>query len=126
MRRFSEFYTFHDKLKTRYPGLMIPPVPPKKTSGNKEEMFVQERRHFLEVFCQKLCESPVVCRTQEVQIFFRPKDKDVQKSFSALKPTNTDEVIDFYQKNIRISDINLPDTRIQKYHCNIVEFQKEQ
>lgn len=38
----------------------------------------------------------------------------------------TDNLLDFYTRNIRVSDINLPETRAAKYHANIVEFQKEQ
>jgi hypothetical protein len=67
-----------------------------------------------------------MCRTPEVQVFFRPKDKDVSKSFAALKPTTTDDVMDFYTRNIRISSLDLPDTTVAKYHANIVEFAKEQ
>lgn len=65
-RRYSEFFTFHEKLAQRYPGMTIPPVPPKKTSGKMEEFFIAERRHFLTVYLTKLCESPVICRTPEV------------------------------------------------------------
>ena len=125
-RRYSEFHMFHEKLSTRYPGMLIPPVPPKKSSGKMEEFFILERRHYLTVFLAKLCESPVICRTPEVQVFFRPKDKSVEKSFGALKPTTTDDVLEFYTRNIRISDIRLPETTVAKYHANIVEFQKEQ
>ena len=46
-RRFSEFFMFHEKLATRYPGLFIPPVPPKKAQGKLEEDLVAERMHFL-------------------------------------------------------------------------------
>lgn len=31
LRRYSEFFIFHMQLSQRYPGLFIPPIPPKKT-----------------------------------------------------------------------------------------------
>lgn len=48
LRRYSEFDSFRQQLFSRYPGLFIPPLPPKQNSGKTEEMFVAERRYFLE------------------------------------------------------------------------------
>jgi hypothetical protein len=42
-RRYKEFHIFRDELFSRYPGLFIPPIPPKQATGNKEDNFVQER-----------------------------------------------------------------------------------
>lgn len=46
MRRYSEFLVFHDMLFNRYPGLFIPPVPP-KARDNKTDFFVEERQYYL-------------------------------------------------------------------------------
>ena len=59
-------------------------------------------------------------------MFFRPKDKSAEESFKKLRPTSTDFLIDYYTRNIKISDHNLPEGTIAKYHADIVEFQKEQ
>jgi hypothetical protein len=34
-------------LFSRYPGIVIPPISQKKYSGNKEELFIEERKFFL-------------------------------------------------------------------------------
>ena len=41
-RRYSDFLLFHDMFFGRYPGMYIPPVPP-KSRDNKTELFVEER-----------------------------------------------------------------------------------
>lgn len=79
-RRYSEFLTFREFLYSRYPGLFIPPVPTKQSKGNMTPEFVEERKHYLNEFLIKLCEFPYLCKTPEVQVFFRPKGK-VEDSF---------------------------------------------
>jgi len=33
-RRFKEFFFFREVMYQRYPGIFIPPIPPKQTQGN--------------------------------------------------------------------------------------------
>ena len=47
-RRFKQFHVFREVLYQRYPGLFIPPIPPKQATGNKEDDFVEERMYFLD------------------------------------------------------------------------------
>ena len=42
-RRYREFDLFYESLFKRYPGLYIPPLPPKQQTGNKKELFIDER-----------------------------------------------------------------------------------
>jgi len=49
-RRFSEFLQFKDLLFSRYPGLYVPPIPPKKNTNNRADFFVEERKYFLDQF----------------------------------------------------------------------------
>ena len=46
-RRYREFLFLRDMLYSRYPGLVIPPMPNKQFQGNKVENFVEERMYFL-------------------------------------------------------------------------------
>lgn len=48
LRRFNEFYVLRDTIGKRWPGIPIPNVPPKKSIGNKDQVFIQERRFYLE------------------------------------------------------------------------------
>ena len=47
-RRFKQFHIFREVLYQRYPGLFIPPIPPKQATGNKEDHFIEERMYFLD------------------------------------------------------------------------------
>ena len=48
-RRFKEFLYLRDMLFSRYPGLVIPPVPPKVYSNTSKEL-IEERCFFLNSF----------------------------------------------------------------------------
>jgi hypothetical protein len=50
MRRYNEFYGLRTLLCQRWPGLFVPAIPPKKAVGNKNVLFIVERRYFLERF----------------------------------------------------------------------------
>jgi hypothetical protein len=39
-RRYNEFYILHDALTKRWPGIVLPLVPPKKAMGNKDVVFL--------------------------------------------------------------------------------------
>ena len=65
-RRFKEFHLFREVLFENYPGLYIPPVPPKQATGNKQESFVAERRYFLNEFLKQISNSPHLASMPEV------------------------------------------------------------
>ena len=64
-RRYNEFFLLQEVLVKRWPGIMIPLVPPKKAMGNKEVVFLQERRFYLERFLRKLAKYDFVINSQE-------------------------------------------------------------
>jgi hypothetical protein len=78
----------------------------------------------LNEFLIRLCEFPALCKTPEVQVFFRPKGK-VEESFKALAKTSTDFVYQWYMSNIKISDIDLPEAKVQQYVTEVTEYVKE-
>ena len=71
-RRFKEFFLFREVLFKRYPGLYIPPIPPKKKNGNKNPEFVHERMFFLHMFMQAIAKTLYLSKTPELQVFLRP------------------------------------------------------
>ena len=71
-RRYNEFYLLQDALAKRWPGIVIPQVPPKKAMGNKDKVFLAERRFYLERFMRKLSRYDFIINSQEFQIFCRP------------------------------------------------------
>lgn len=71
-RRYREFDCFREILFKRYPGLWIPPLPIKQKSGNKKDLFIEERQYFLDQFIRKVASTFYLAKTAELQIFLRP------------------------------------------------------
>lgn len=71
-RRFNEFYVLYETLVTRWPGIVLPQIPPKKAMGNKDIIFLQERRFYLERFLRKLSQYDFIINGEEFQVFARP------------------------------------------------------
>jgi sorting nexin-1/2 len=59
-RRFNLFNEFRQALVLRFPGLYIPPLPPKKLSGKAEEITLIERTHFLNLFLKECTEHKYI------------------------------------------------------------------
>ena len=57
MRRFSEFHMLFRKLRSDFPGTVVPPCPEKNQMQKlrKTPEFIEARRQALEVFVNKLC-----------------------------------------------------------------------
>ena len=79
-RRYNEFFVLFECLQKRWPGILLPQVPPKKSMGNKEQVFIQERRFYLERYLRKLAKYDFVINSQEFQLFARPQGLDVEKA----------------------------------------------
>ena len=75
-RRYSEFAVYRKLLRTNWPGVFIPFLPPKKTYGNLDDTFILMRRKFLQYFCNKICSSPHLASSYETKIFLEPKNEN--------------------------------------------------
>jgi len=64
-RRFSNFDDFRKILIERYPGLYIPPVPP-KMQDKKGALVLEERRHFLDMFMKECCSLSYIASSNEM------------------------------------------------------------
>lgn len=53
-RRYSEFYNLHQESKKQYPVVSAFQFPPKKTIGNKDSKFVEDRRIKLQLYLRRL------------------------------------------------------------------------
>ena len=52
-KRYQQFYDFHCSLKKEYPIVESFELPPKKTVGNKDAKFIEERKRGLQIYLQK-------------------------------------------------------------------------
>lgn len=108
----------------RYPGIVIPPLPPKQATGKMEDLFVEERLFFLNEFLKKLCMYSYLSSTPEVQVFVRPDGK-VEEAIRSIHRTNTDMLLEFFRTKIKVSDFNINEVRVSKYNQEIHGFVKE-
>jgi sorting nexin-1/2 len=70
-RRFREFYAMEQQIRIRWPGCYVPSIPEKKMFSEKDEKFVEERRHLLERFMKELAKFDYIVFSEEFKIFSR-------------------------------------------------------
>jgi len=90
-RRYSHFFQLREVICSRWPGIVIPRIPPKKAIGAKELRFITERRFYLERFLRKSANLQFLINCEEFLIFSRPNG-DIEKNLGKLPlrlPTGT-------------------------------------
>eukprot|EP00824_Muranothrix_gubernata_P000723 TRINITY_DN1083_c0_g1_i1.p1 TRINITY_DN1083_c0_g1~~TRINITY_DN1083_c0_g1_i1.p1 ORF type:complete len:438 (-),score=49.59 TRINITY_DN1083_c0_g1_i1:25-1338(-) len=106
-RRYKEFISLRNALGGRWPGIYIPPVPPKKVFGNKKEEFVQERMHYLHRYCKKLAHYPFIFFSEETKLFFR-STSDFRSAIKGLPKQVPEDILLKYGNQFKL-DINSVD-----------------
>ena len=71
-RRYKEFNIFRNVLITRFPGLYVPPIPPKKAMDKSDKRLVEERTQMLNLFMKQLVRCPYLYESEEFRLFIRP------------------------------------------------------
>ena len=62
--------------------------------GNKDIIFLQERRFYLERFLRKLSQYDFVINSEEFQLFARPQGLDVEKSLTKLVKMSSSQLFE--------------------------------
>ena len=65
LRRYNDFFNLRETLLRRWPAIPLPMIPPKKAVGNKDLVFIQERRYYLERFLRKLSKQEYIIEGEE-------------------------------------------------------------
>jgi len=123
-RRFQHFIDFRQALTQRYPGLYIPPVPPKKFSNKTENALVTERQYFLNLFLRECSSLKYLSQSGELQTFLRPTG-DLQKGLDKIARPNTDSILQMYRATIPINE-NYSEIETKQFEANTNGFVKEQ
>lgn len=84
-RRYKEFNELRAKLVDNWPGFFIPPIPEKKSTGNTNPDFVNQRQHALNHFMSRCGRMPHIFYSQEMQYFVRSTD-NFSKNLAQIKP----------------------------------------
>jgi sorting nexin-1/2/sorting nexin-4 len=121
-RRFNEFFLLHEQLTKRWPGCLIPKLPAKQKFGNKDLVFIQERRYYLERFLRKLARFGFIINGQEFQMFARPQSPDVEKALGKLPKMTAQDLYERMTQATLISELEYEDQQKMRYENAITEF----
>ena len=108
-RRYNEFFALHEQLTKRWPGMLIPQIPKKKAIGNKDMVYIQERRFYLERFLKGLARYDFLVSSPEFQMFARPQGLDVEKSLTKLPKMTPDQVYERIKEATQCDDADYDD-----------------
>lgn len=121
VRRFREFHSLAEVLRTRWPGCYVPSIPEKKLMNGKNEEFVEERRSLLERFMKEISKYDYIIHSKEFKIFSRGKG-EIDKILFALPKQTPMQVLEKYRLNFQI-DENQDSVSMTKYNEKIMLFQ---
>lgn len=121
-RRYNEFFLLQEALAKRWPGILLPIVPPKKAMGNKDLVFLQERRFYLERYLRKLARHEFIINSQEFQLFARPQGLDVEKSLNKLPKLSNGQLYDRLKDSTCIQDEQMTDQLRDSLDVQLQEF----
>lgn len=110
-RRYNDFYHIRNSLVNRWPGTFIPAIPSKKAVGNKDDKYIEHRRHFLQRFLRKVGAIPHILNSDEFKIFSRPSG-DIEKMLNMLPKMTPSALVERYKHSLHIDEF--PDEFLAK------------
>lgn len=119
-KRYNDFFNLRAALLTRWPGVYVPPIPPKKAIGNKDDKFVEERKHFLERFLLLISKIDHIIKSDEFRLFSRPSG-EIDKAVQMLPSITPDFLLDRYKTHLQLSEVISP-ADLKEYHALINEY----
>ena len=122
-RRYNDFHALHDQLTKRWPGMLIPQIPKKKSIGNKDRVYLMERRFYLERFLRGMAKYPFLVNSIEFQMFARPTGSgDVSKALEKLPKMSPDEIYERIKQATQCDDADYDDRQKEQHDRAITEF----
>ena len=106
-RRYSEFEWLYTTLVAMYPGVFVPPIPPKKMFGGKDDSFIEtQRRPGLERFLHRCSKIPILAESLPFQAFvtmahsFDVSQKTVAKLLSQRRFEHYIKTYEYYYPSV--------------------------
>nr|CAH0112006.1 unnamed protein product [Daphnia galeata] len=90
-RRYKHFDWLHERLVEKFCIIPIPPLPDKQISGRYEEQFIERRRLQLQSFVSRVCDHPILSRS-DVWLHFLTCT-DAKRWKTGKRKAEKDEVI---------------------------------
>ena len=91
--------------------------------GNKDIVFLQERRFYLERFVRKLSQFDFIIDGEEFQVFARPQGLDVEKSLQRLVKMSSTQLFERLQQATMIDIESLNQQEKNILEAQLLEFQ---
>jgi len=87
IHRYSDFVWLHERLKVRFPNVIIPPLPDKAVTGNFDPNFISLRRTALERFLNRIAAHPILQCSEDLQTFLEANEETLlQAKKTVLEP----------------------------------------
>lgn len=102
-RRYNDFFHLRHALINRWPGTFVPPIPAKKAVGNKDDKYIEHRRHFLQRFLRKLGKLPHLLNSDEFKLFARPSG-EIEKMLAMMPKMTPQALVERYKANLHIDE----------------------
>ena len=91
--------------------------------GNKDIVFLQERRFYLERYLRKLSTYEFIIEGEEFQVFARPQGLDVEKSLSRLVKMSSSQLVERIQNAIQVDPDSMTQQEKNILDAQLLEFQ---
>lgn len=113
-RRYSDFVWLRTWLSKAFPGIFIPPLPPKSVFGKMKRRFIEERRLKLQGFMLRLiARHPFIMHSLPFQLFiskhsntFEKQKRDVHKLVNSQTASDLTKMYQSVFQNL--SDVEFP------------------
>jgi len=102
-RRYNDFYHLRHALTSRWPGTYVPPIPPKKATGNKDDKYIEYRRTFLQRFLRKIGSLAHLLNSDEFKLFARPSG-EIEKMLAMMPKLTPDAIVQRYKHQLHIDE----------------------
>jgi hypothetical protein len=102
-RRYNDFHHLRAALQNRWPGTFIPPIPAKKAVGNKDDKYIEYRRHFLQRFLRKVGSQSHLLNSDEFKLFARPSG-EIEKMLAMMPRLTPDAIVQRYKHGLNVDE----------------------
>lgn len=85
IHRYSDFEWLWQELREEFPNYVVPPLPAKQVTGNKDPTFVAQRRWGLEQFLQHVVAHPELKMSRVLQYFLESSSETLPQAKKACQ-----------------------------------------
>jgi sorting nexin-1/2 len=100
---YNDFHAVREILVWNWPGLYVPPIPPKKMTGNKDERFVEDRLIFLDRFMKQMAKNPHLLNSDTFKVFAWPSG-DIEKTLNMHPKPTAESYVERFRNVLHVDE----------------------